>query len=178
MREKLEKKINSNQEFLNIILDIKDNEHVLEMKNYRQHYDTNCYDHCLEVSYYCYKVCKFLNLDYTSCARAAMVHDMFLYDWRKPNPYGGLHAFTHGKISYDNASKYFDFNKKEKDIIIKHMWPICIGFPRYFETFILTLVDKHCTILESLDDLKNDFSFKKLLKHAYYVLFFLFIKKS
>ena len=162
MRTKLEKKINSNQEFLNIISDIKDNEHVLEMKNYRQHFDTDCYDHCLETSYYCYIVCKLLHLDYVSCARAAMVHDMFLYDWRKPNPYKGLHAFSHGNTSYKNASKYFEFNRKEKDIITKHMWPICFGFPRYIETVILTLIDKHCTMVEALTDIAHDFSFKKL----------------
>ena len=177
MREKLENKINSDNNYLDIVSDMINNEHVLEMKKYRQHFETNCYDHCLEVSYYSYKTCKFLHLDYKASARAAMVHDMFLYDWRKPNPYAGLHAFTHGKLAYENASKYFEFNKKEKDIIIKHMWPICIGFPRYIESFIITLVDKHCTMLEAFDDLSHDFSIKKLFKPAYVFLAFLFFKR-
>ncbi len=177
MREKLENKIYSDNEFLNIVSEIINNEHVQEMQNYRQHFSTTCYDHCLEASYYSYKVCKFLHLDYISSARAAMVHDMFLYDWRKPNPYGGLHAFTHGKISYENASKYFEFNKKEKDIITKHMWPVCIGIPRYIESYILTLVDKYCTMLEAIDDITHDFSAKKLLKHAYIFLAFILFKR-
>jgi len=28
-------------------------------------------------------ICKKYNLDYASAARAGMVHDLFLYDWRK-----------------------------------------------------------------------------------------------
>ena len=177
MRTNLENKIYSDTEFLNIVSDIINNEDVLKMKDFRQHFNTSCYDHCLEASYYSYKVCKFLHLDYTSSARAAMVHDMFLYDWRKPNPYAGLHAFTHGKVAYENASKYFEFNDKEKDIITKHMWPIYIGFPRYLETIILTIIDKHCTILEAYDDLSLSFSPRKSFKHAYILLLLFLFKK-
>ena len=43
----------SNKEFLNIIKDIISNETVQEMKNFRQHYETTCFDHCYMVSYYC-----------------------------------------------------------------------------------------------------------------------------
>ena len=49
------------------------------MKKYKQHYETSTFDHCYMVSYYCYKVCKKLKLDYKSAARAGMLHDFFLY---------------------------------------------------------------------------------------------------
>lgn len=110
MNELLEK-IYNDKEFINVIDDMINNKTVQEMKKYRQHYETSCFDHCLEASYFCYKICKKLHLDYISCARAAMVHDLFLYDWRVRQPgRKGLHAFTHPKYAYENASKIFDLN--------------------------------------------------------------------
>lgn len=165
-------------EFKEIISDIKDNETVLEMKKYRQHFDTTCYEHCITASYYCYKICKRLNLDYKSAARGAMLHDMFLYDWRKPNASGGLHAFKHGKIAYENASKIFNLNDIEKDMIIKHMWPVTLSFPKYPESFILTFVDKYCAFEESVYDFFHNFSLKNSIKHAYLLLIFILFKKK
>ena len=120
--ESLLQKIYSNDEFIQMIDDLLNNDTVKQMKNFRQHYETSCFDHCLIASYYCYLYGKKFNLDYVSCARAAMLHDLFLYDWRKKqDDRKGLHAFTHPKTAYENASKLFDLNEKEKDIILKHM---------------------------------------------------------
>ena len=104
-------KIYADKEFIATISDIIENPIVQEMKNYRQHYETNCFDHCLMASYLCYHFCKKYNLDYVSVARAAMLHDLFLYDWRKRQKgRKGLHAFTHPKTAYENACKLFDFS--------------------------------------------------------------------
>lgn len=81
--ESLLQKIYSNDEFIQMIDDLLNNDTVKQMKNFRQHYETSCFDHCLIASYYCYLYGKKFNLDYVSCARAAMLHDLFLYDWRK-----------------------------------------------------------------------------------------------
>ena len=144
------KKIKNDKEFMEIITPVIENEKVQEMKKYRQHYETSCYDHCLEASYYCYKICKKFKWDYESTAKAAMVHDLFLYDWRKRQPdRKGLHAFTHPRTSYENASKIMELNKKQKDIILKHMWPLTVIPPRYKESFLLTIIDKYCAIGES-----------------------------
>ena len=43
----------------------------------------------------------------------------------------------------ENAKKIFNLNKKEKDIILKHMWPVTLAIPRYKETFLMTYVDKY-----------------------------------
>ncbi len=168
--------IDNSKEFQSIIKDIISNETVLKMKNYRQHYETTCYDHCYMASYYCYYICKKLKLDYISAARAAMVHDLFLYDWRKKQPdKKGLHAFTHGKTAYENASKLFNLNDKEKDIIIKHMWPVTPIPPKYKEGFILTLVDKYCALSESFDVFKTRLFMKKQFRYAYLLLSILII---
>ncbi len=143
---------NEDQEFQMIIKEFVENETVQQMKNYRQHYETTCFDHCYMASYYCYLICKKYHLDYISATRGAMLHDLFLYDWRVRQPdRKGLHAFTHGKKACENACKLFDLNDKEKDMIIKHMWPVTTQFPKSLEGFVLTFVDKYCAISESFE---------------------------
>ena len=130
--------------YMDIVKDIIENEMVQEMKQYRQHFNVSCFDHCLYVSYNLYLLCKKHKLDYASAARAGLVHDLFLYDWRKRQEgRKGLHAYTHARTAYENAKTIFNLNKKEKDIILKHMWPVTLGIPRYKETFLMTYVDKY-----------------------------------
>jgi len=140
------------KEYMVLILDLLNQEKVQQMKKYRQHSKVNCFDHCLCVSYNTYLICKKKNLDYVSAARAGMLHDLFLYDWRKrENGRKGLHAFTHGLTAYKQASTFVDLNDKEKDMIIKHMWPVTLfSIPKYKETFILTLVDKYFAVVETI----------------------------
>lgn len=140
-------------EFYSIIEDLIHNKTVKEMKNYRQHYNTSTFQHCLYVSYLNYKICKKLKLDYISATRAGMLHDLFLYDWRnsrKELHLDGYHAFVHPKIALKNALKVFDLNKKEQDIILKHMWPVTLfSIPKYKESFIITITDKYSALKES-----------------------------
>ena len=151
-------------EFQEIIKPLIENETVQQMKNFKQHYNTSCFDHCYMASFYCYTICKKHNLDYKSAARAAMLHDLFLYNWRKKQPdKNGLHAFIHPKTACENACKIFDLNEKEKSIILTHMWPVTfLHFPKSKEAFILTLVDKHCALSESFKVYKQRLS--KLFK--------------
>ena len=96
------------EEFINIIKDLINNETVQQMKNYRQHFNSSCFDQCLEVAYWSYLICKKLGLDYVSAARAGMLHDLFLYDWRNSKKKLNLehfHAFIHPKIALENATK-------------------------------------------------------------------------
>ena len=165
------------KEFQKIIKDLITNDTVLEMKKYRQHYETSCYEHCYSVAYYCFCICKKYHLDYISATRAAMLHDLFLYDWRKrQDDRKGLHAFTHGKTACENASKLFDLNEKEKDMIQKHMWPVTLGIPKSFEGFVLTFVDKYCALSEFVEILKSRILMKKYSRYAYLLLSLLVIR--
>ena len=151
MDKKFESRVSDENEFKNIISDLIQNDTVQKMKLYRQHYDTDCFEHCYMVAYYCYKLCKKFNLDYISATRAAMVHDLFLYDWHIKGDRKGFHAFTHGDCACKNASALFDLSDKEKDIIKKHMWPVTLIPPKSIEGFILTLVDKESATEEILN---------------------------
>ena len=175
----LEKAMND-KEYMEIVKDIINNETVAEMKKYRQHYDINTFEHCLNVSYISYRICKKLKLDYKSMARGAMLHDLFLYDWRnskKQLNLDGYHAFVHPKIALENASKLYNLNDKEKDIIVKHMWPVTLALPKYKETYIITLVDKYSALQESAQYYRNRIESKKLFKYVYIFLGLIFLNK-
>lgn len=168
---KIIEKINNNNDFNKIIHDIKNNKTVLQMSNYRQHANTTCYEHCLYVAYYTYLVCKKLNLDYISATRAAMLHDLFLYDWRQRlNGRKGLHAFTHPHTALKNASKLFKLNDIEKDVIVKHMWPVTPAFPLYIESFIVTFADKYSAVKETLNGFEETKTYKQIFRYAYILL--------
>lgn len=160
-----------NREFELIIKDIASNNTVKRMKNFNQHYDTNCFEHCIRVSYISYLICKKLKLNYKAAARAGMLHDLFLYDWRKrQDGRKGLHAFTHPKTALENSTKLFELSDIEKDIILKHMWPVTIKLPKYKESHIVTLVDKYSAITESLSYYYRNILSKKTLRLAYVFL--------
>lgn len=168
--------IQKDTEFLSLIDDLISNPSVQEMKKYRQHYDTSCYDHCLQVSYYSYLICKKLDLDYRSAARGGMLHDLFLYNWRKSKrevKLNGLHAFVHPKIALYNSMKLFNLNEKEKDIIVKHMWPVTLSLPRFKESYVITFVDKYSAIKESIKYYRFYLHRRKVYRYAY--VFFSFI---
>lgn len=160
------------REFENIICDLVNNETVQKMKYYKQHYETSCFEHCKMVAYCCYLICKKYNLDYISATRAGMLHDLFLYDWRfRQDGRKGLHAFTHPRTALENASKLFNLNEKECDIILKHMWPVTFfSFPKYMESFIITLVDKYCAIQESIKAYKSRRKLQVAYRYAYVFL--------
>ena len=171
--------INNKSEFFSIISDIISNETVQKMKEYRQHCDTSCYEHCLHVAYCSYVIAKKLKLDYISTARAAMLHDLFLYDWRQKyveSKIHGLHAFAHPKIALRNALMLFNLNELEQEIIVKHMWPVTIAFPKHKETYIVTFMDKYSAIKETYMYMKSKIKRNSFYRYAYIFLSLVLIK--
>ncbi|BEP29552.1 HD domain-containing protein [Helicovermis profundi] len=141
-------KITDDLLYMSLVDDIINNPAVIDMKNYIHHGKINCFEHSLHVSYLSYRLSKKLKLDYTSSSRGGFLHDFYLYDWHIKNERKGLHGFTHSKESLKNAEKIFNLSDKEKDIILKHMWPLNIKFPAYKESFLVCFVDKYCAIKE------------------------------
>lgn len=165
------------EEFNKIVEDLIQNDTVKQMHNFRQHYDTSCFEHCRNVAFYSYLLCKKYQLDYQSAARAGMLHDLFLYDWRKKQPdRKSFHGFRHPRIALTNSMKLFSLNQKEQDIILKHMWPITIKVPKYKESYIVSFVDKYCAIQESIEHYQSNFKVQKLYRYAYVFLSFIIFK--
>ena len=123
--------------------------------------------------------CKKLKLDYVSATRAAMLHDLFLYDWHekhRDDEFTGLHAFAHPKVALRNANKIFLLNDKEKDIILKHMWPVTIIFPKYREAYIVTFMDKYSACLETYWYIQSKLKRKTFYRYAYIFLTVLLLR--
>ncbi len=146
---KIYSKIDLDNEYRQCIDDLLTNPIVLSIQNFVQHGNLSCLEHCINVSYKSYIICKYLNLNYRSAARGGLLHDLFLYDWHISKPQNGLHAFTHPTTALKNANMYFNLNDAEKDIIVKHMWPLTLKIPKYKESFIVSLVDKYCAFTET-----------------------------
>lgn len=155
------------KEYYNIVNDILSNPDFLHLKDYH-HHNSSIYNHAKMVSYIAYRICKILNLDYVSGARGGLLHDFFLYDWRnhdEPDLHRDkFHGIEHPAIALANAEKHFKINKLEKDIILKHMWPLTIAPPRYYESFIVTFVDKFVASKEFIDEYKKKIPRVELLK--------------
>ena len=123
---------NTNEEFKNIIKDIVKNETVQSLHNFKHHYGSNRYELSLSLAYYTYKICKFLGLDHVSAARAGLLHDLFLYDCENSETRPQNHIREHPKTALKNATQLFTLNEVEKDIILKHMWPVTSSVPQYW----------------------------------------------
>ena len=142
------------EEYYDCIKDLVENVKVLKMDEFIQHGNTSCLKHCLAVSYKSYRFAKTFNLDYKAVARAALLHDFFLYDWhhnKKKKHLFQKHGYIHPKIALENAIKYFDLTPKEQDIILKHMWPLTLrSIPKYKESMLVCFVDKYISSKETL----------------------------
>ncbi|MBU2649718.1 MAG: hypothetical protein KKA81_02180 [Bacteroidetes bacterium] len=146
------------KEYDEIAKDILDNPNFLKLQNY-YHHDSSILDHVKKVSYLSYRIAKYLKLDYRSAIRGALLHDFFLYDWRDHHEpelaKEKLHGFAHPKIALKNSEENFSINEIEKDIIIKHMWPLTLRPPRYRESFVVTFADKYVSSREFINKYKK-----------------------
>lgn len=140
----------SYRDFENCISDLLASRIVQSMEGFIQHSDITCLEHCMNVAHKSYMVCRIFGLDYKSAARGGLLHDLFLYDWHTTRPYKGVHAFSHPYIALENAVKYFELNRKEKDAIVKHMWPLTIVLPVCLEALVVSFADKYCALMETV----------------------------
>lgn len=132
--------------------DLSQNVAFIDMRKYIQHGRTDCLLHSIAVAYFSCAAAAFFNLKLNSrsLVRGALLHDFFLYDWHKPDTAHRLHGFTHPKTALENALHGWELNDIEKDIIIKHMFPLVPALPRYRESILVCVVDKICSAAEIL----------------------------
>ena len=139
-----------------ILKQLKQNDHVVKMKDYVQHKDVTTYEHCFHVADIATKIdSKFnLNSNLDVLHMSCVLHDFYLYDWhddtliKKPSKW---HGFSHPKKAMDNADYYFDVSDDVKNAIKSHMWPLTIwSIPKSKEAWIVCLADKIATVTEVL----------------------------
>ncbi len=135
------------EDFRKCVEGLLESENVRELDNYSQHFNTSRLQHSINVSYYSYLICKYFKFDYKSAARAGLLHDLYLYN-RHIQKLDQSHTIYHPKEALKNAKKIAELNEIEEDAILKHMWPLCRGIPKYKETIVVTFADKYCATAE------------------------------
>lgn len=134
-------RIYNDKDYINIVKDILANDKFKKI-DYCKHHGLSRMDHSLRVSYYSYKFAKKHNMDYVKMARAGLLHDFFV-DSDLTEKQMKISAFLHHTVALTNSCKYFELSDKEKDIIVKHMFPLTpFRIPRYIESYIVSIVDK------------------------------------
>ena len=144
------KKYQQDPEYLACVEDILEHPGFQSMEQYIQHGSTTCKAHCIQVSYMSYCICRKRNWDYRAVARAGLLHDLFLYDWHTHAKETGNHShgYTHPRTALNNASLHFSLTKSERNMILRHMWPLTIVPPAYKEGYVLLFADKFCSLAE------------------------------
>lgn len=123
------------------------------MKKFIQHGHISTYEHVINVV--CMSSCVDRRLhahsDKRSLIRGAFLHDFYLYDWHDPTSNEGLHGFRHPVRALEKAESLFALNRKERNIIVSHMWPLTITrIPKCREAVIVCLSDKLCALYETI----------------------------
>ncbi len=120
-------------------------------RNFMQHGTTDCFTHSICVAYMALKVAEVLHIkkiDKKSLVRGCLLHDFFLYDWHDKETACKFHTLMHPIVALKNAEQEFELNQIERDIIRKHMFPLCFPLPKYRESYIITIADKCCAASE------------------------------
>lgn len=146
------------QQLENIYQTFLNDSRIKRMEEISMHRGSNCYFHCFKVAKKAVRRSfRSFNkkINYEAVLIGAILHDYYLYDWRKDRSKRKKHARNHPFNASENASRDFDISKKVKRIIETHMWPINIkDFPKSKEARIVSLCDKAVTIGEVLTSKK------------------------
>lgn len=135
--------------------DIIHSENFRKTKRHIQHGTMTVNDHCMSVARYSLILNKKLGLrcNQRDLIRGSLLHDYFLYDWHDKaylSQRKRLHGFHHPRTALQNASKEYQLTDIQRDIIIKHMWPLSIIPPTCREAWVVTGADKYCSLMETL----------------------------
>ena len=131
------------KEFMEVVGHLISHPRFQKLDGIVQHYHSTRLEHSVNVSYTSYKIAKKLGWDAESTARGGLLHD------------------------FRNARKLVNLNKKEEDIILKHMWGATIAPPKYKESYIVTMVDKYWAVKEAVTPLRNRIKNSKFFPSQY-----------
>ena len=137
--------------FLRLLIKVAAGTELLRMDAYIQHGDTSTLWHSIAVAYFSFLLARRLRLhcQWRSLICGALLHDYFLYDWHIPVKGRRFHGFTHPGEALQNARRDWQVDAIQRDIIMKHMFPLTPRPPRFRESGLVCLVDKGCSLAET-----------------------------
>ncbi len=124
-------------------------------RGFIQHGDVSVYEHVVSVARASAAAGAFLErmgvrVDRPSLIRGALLHDYFLYDWHDPDPSHRPHGFTHPATALTRALEDFELTERERNIIVRHMFPLVPIPPTCREAWIVCMADKACALHETI----------------------------
>ena len=128
--------------------DLLDTPQVQSMRKLPHHPRTNCFEHSIFVAYVAFRLARRWGLDWRSCARGGLLHDLYLYNSRDRSAHPGNQCLDHPVFALRNADALTQLTDKERNIILAHMWPLATHLPRSREAWVVSLADKLCATAE------------------------------
>ena len=121
-------------------------------KGWIQHGSVSVFAHSFAVACLALWLAQRLNwkVDRRSLVRGALLHDYFLYDWHQKDPSHRFHGLIHARRALENAQREFPLNPVERDIVLRHMFPLNLTPPHYRESVLVCAADKLCALWETL----------------------------
>ena len=132
--------------------DILRSDDMQKTRGFVQHGSVSVYEHSLKVTDMCLTLADVLRIrtDRRSLIRGALLHDFFLYDWHADESWHRLHGYTHASRALSNAMARFTLNRRERNMIYSHMFPLNLFHPpRCREAVIVCLADKIVALRET-----------------------------
>ena len=139
--------------FMQILTDVCRHSRMLQSVRYMQHGSTSVFRHSVSVAYVSFWLARQVRLkvEEGTLIRGALLHDYFLYDWHEKDDSHKWHGFYHAKKALRNAQEDFTLNEIERDMILRHMFPLNLTPPHYRESWLLCIADKICSGKETVE---------------------------
>ena len=117
---------------------------------FTQHRTTTTRAHCVAVAYTSCRIAEVLGIsvDWDSLIRGALLHDYYLYDWHISKGRQRWHGFRHPGIALRHAESELSLSRRERNMILRHMFPLTPVPPTCREAWIVCLADKICALRE------------------------------
>ena len=143
---------NQPERFRRILHELETNPSILRLHQFPGHHGhTNTFQHCRNVAICSFRLSQKLrwNIDERALARGAMLLDYYLYCTKDEHISAFKHGVSHPALALRNAEKIFSLSKKERNIVLSHMWPLTpLSIPKSKEAFLICLADKYCAVRE------------------------------
>ena len=138
-------------QFWNLVEKLINESELISTSAFIQHGNTTVLLHSIAVAYYSYLIASALRRDSfkSELITGALFHDYFLYDWHIRDKSHRLHGFYHPKKALENTQKIINLTDREQNIICRHMFPLTLIPPKYFESVLVCMVDKSCSVYET-----------------------------
>lgn len=142
---------NSEEAFNSALNRLMNDENILKMKQFGQHHGNNTYQHCVNVAKCSFYLAQkmHIRINEEELATGAMLHDYYLYCTKDVTMSGFRHGISHPKTALENAGRIWPLDRKEKNIIRTHMFPLTlVHVPCCREAWLVSLADKYCAARE------------------------------